>query len=164
MTDMRRLGELHIQSARLRALRLHAYTTAVFPGEWIDCVNEDATTDLLEFGYHAYRINELCDLKTYKFRPIDGLAVNISEGDPGNWLAEYQKALNALRHAQSYTFGNAHADHRTLFVESTNLMPMYVKIATDQRDEKTISILGITHCFLNEVIPLVKLKFAGWRF
>ena len=36
MTNADRLVEIHIVQARLRALRLVAFTGAVFPGEWSD--------------------------------------------------------------------------------------------------------------------------------
>ena len=165
-SSSRRLGELHVQRARNCALRLHAATTSVFPRPWMERVVEEVTIDLLDFGFHARRVNELCRLHDHKFLPINNTAYQISENDPGKWESKYQYALNALHHSQAFTFGNVNLDHRTMFGSSCeNLAPMYVKINTDKfPDEVTISVFGIVHCFLIEVIACVKDQQPDWQF
>ena len=158
MNSRRRLIEIHITQARLRALRLFAYTSAVFPTEWSDTWSELIVPDLLEFGFHARKVNEFCNLMDYEFPSINQKLVVISESDPGNWEDNYQHALNALLHMNSFTIGNAHADHRKIFTESgANLITTYIKVSTHMfPDVKTISIYGLVGCFLNHVIPAVK--------
>ena len=85
MSSSNRLIEIHITQARLRALRLVAFTGAVFPGEWSVQWNEAIVPDLLEFGFHARKVNEFCGLMDEEFGPIDVRIVKISEGDPGIW-------------------------------------------------------------------------------
>ena len=121
--------------------------------------------DLLEFGFHARKVSEFCDLLEEPFPPIDGLIVHISEGDPGNWEKSYRNALNALMHMRSFTIGHAHADHRIIFTASqANLMVTYIKVSTDKFPEATISIFGLVNCFLNCVIPMVRQRFEGLHF
>jgi hypothetical protein len=68
-------------------------------------------------------------------------------------------------HAREFVFGNCHADHRRIFTSSeANLIPLYVKVATDRREIATISIFGLADCYLNRVVPAVKQKHPDWRF
>jgi len=161
----RRLTEIHITQARFRALRLVAFTSSVFPGEWSDNWNEVIVPDLLEFVFHARKVNEFCGLMNENFPSINKKIVNLSEGDPGNWEESYRNALNALMHMKSFVIGHAHADHRRIFILATsNLIATYVKVATDKFPEVTISIFGLAECFLNHVIPKVREKDPGLRF
>ena len=163
--NTKKLAEIHISESRKYALRLFAFTSAVFPSEWSDVWNEIITTDLLEFAFHARKVNDLCELQKELFPSIDNLIVKISENDPGNWEKNYQFALNAFIHINSFTIGHVHADHRLIFEKSqANLQATYVKIKTDKYPEKTISICGLVYCFLNNVIPALKSKFPELRF
>ena len=165
MQGMRRLGELHVEAARLRALRLVAYTGAVFPGEWTDTYNEAITSDLLEFAFHARRVNQICELENVDFGSIKTFQVVISANDPSNWLDKYGWALNRLMHAREFTFGNCHADHRQIFTRAqSNLIPLYVKVTTDRREMATISLFGLAECYLNRVIAAVKENYPDWKF
>lgn len=165
MNNATRLIEIHIAQARLRALRLIAFTGAVFPGEWSDQWNEAIVPDLLEFGFHARKVNEFCDLIEENFQPIDAKVVKMSEGDPGNWEKNYRNALNALMHMKTFTIGHAHADHRQIFqAASSNLIATYIKVSTDRFPEVTISIFGMVECFLNQVIPIVGQRHPHLRF
>ncbi|WOJ89142.1 hypothetical protein RZS28_15225 [Methylocapsa polymorpha] len=165
MTNIRRLGELHVQTARTKAFRVFAFAGAVFPGEWSNLYIEAITQDLLEFAFHARRVNQICDLDTKKFSSIKVLPVVISENDPGNWVENYDWALNRLMHAREFEFGNCHSDHRILFPNAeSNLIPLYVKVATDQRSMETISLFGLVNCFLCVVIPEVRRRFPNWLF
>lgn len=165
MNSHRRLTEIHITQARLRALRLVAFASSVFPGEWSDSWNEVIVPDLLEFGFHARKVNEFCELMNENFPSINKKIVNISEGDPGNWEENYHNALNALMHMKSFVISHAHADHRKIFINATsNLIATYIKVATDKFPEVTISIFGLAECFLNQVIPKVREKDPGLRF
>jgi hypothetical protein len=165
MTDIRRIGELHLHSARVRALRVFAFAGAVFPGEWKDTYVETVTQDLLEFAYHARRVNQICSIDTAHLPPIDVTPVTLSEGNPGNWMKRYDWALDRLMHAREFVFGNAHADHRPIFTAAkSNLIPLYVRVTTDRRAEETISLFGLVDCFLNHVIPQVRERFPEWRF
>lgn len=165
MNSATRLIEIHITQARLRALRLVAFTGAVFPGEWNEQWNEAIVPDLLEFGFHARKVNEFCQLMEQNFRPIDTKVVQISEGDPGNWEKSYRSALNALMHMQTFAIGHAHADHRKIFLASeANLIATYIKVSTDRFPEVTISIFGLVDCFLSQVIPIVREKYPYLRF
>jgi hypothetical protein len=165
MNTADRLAEIHIVQARLRALRLVAFTGAVFPGEWSDQWNEAIVPDLLEFGFHARKVNEFCKLMEESFPSIDTKVVKIAEGDPGNWEQSYRNALNALMHMKTFVVGHAHADHRRVFLAATsNLIATYVKVSTDRFPEVTISIFGMVDCFLNQVIPRVRNKHPHLRF
>lgn len=165
MNSHRRLTEIHITQARLRALRLMAFASSVFPGEWSNSWNEVIVPDLLEFGFHARKVNEFCELMNENFPSINKKIVNISEGDPGNWEESYRNALNALMHMKSFVMGHTHADHRKIFINATsNLIATYIKVATDKFPEVTISIFGLAECFLNKVIPKVREKDPGLRF
>lgn len=164
MDGMKRLGELHVAEARDRALRLVAYTGAVFPSEWADPYMETVTSDLLNFAYHARRVNEICELKAIDFGSIKTFQVVISHNDPGHWVENYGWALDRLMHAREFVFGNCHADHRKVFIQSAaNLTPLYVKVKTDKRELATISIFGLAECFLNRVISQVKSKHPDWH-
>ena len=165
MNSATRLAEIHIVQARLRALRLVAFTGAVFPGEWSNQWNEAIVPDLLEFGFHARKVNEFCDLMDESFRPIDTKIVSLSEGDPGNWEQSYRNALNALMHMKTFTIGHSHADHRRIFLAAeSNLIATYIKVSTDRFPEVTISIFGLVDCFLNQVITRVREKQPQLRF
>lgn len=159
MDSKQRLTEIHITQARLRALRLFAFTSSVFPGEWSNAWNEVIVLDLLEFGFHARKVNEFCGFKSCEFPSINKKIIKLSEGDPEGWEESYHNALNALMHMKSFTMGHAHADHRKLFTQSiANLMATYIKVATDKFPEVTISIYGLVDCFLSHVIPAVRDK------
>lgn len=165
MSTSTRLAEIHIEQARLRALRLVAFTGAVFPGEWSEQWNEAIVPDLLEFGFHARKVNEFCDLMDESFSSVDTKVVKISEGDPGNWEQSYRNALNALMHMKTFVIGHAHADHRRVFLSAeSNLIATYIKVSTDRFPEVTISIFGLVDCFLNQVIPRVRQKQPHLRF
>lgn len=163
--NVKRLAEIHITEARKHALKLFAFTSSVFPSEWNNTWNEIITTELLEFSFHARKVNEICNLQDEVFPSIDTLIVKISENNPGNWETNYQYALNAFVHIKSFKIGHAHSDHRVIFKNSeSNLQATYVKIQTDKFPEKTISICGLVFCFLNSVIPLLRNKFPELRF
>lgn len=165
MTNTTRLIEIHIVQARLRAIRLVAFTGAVFPGEWSNQWNEAIVPDLLEFGFHARKVNEFCGLMDENFRSIDAKLINISEGDPGKWEHSYRNGLNALMHMKTFIIGHAHADHRRIFLTAeSNLMTTYIKVSTDRFPEVTISIFGLVDCFLSQVIPKVREKYSSIRF
>lgn len=161
-----RLVEIHIQEARKDALQLMAFSGAVFPEEWSNSWNEIVTSSLLNFAYHARKVNEMCGFNGDDFSNISNmLMVKISENDPGNWQKDYQYALNAFIHIKSFVIGNTHADHRKIFTSSSaNLMATYVKIETDRFVEQTISICGLAFCFLTEVIPMIKKRFPELQF
>ena len=161
---MQRLGEIHLAEARKSSLRLCSYVTGVFPEEWQNPIVEDCTVQLLHFSYHARRLNQICALDSFVFRPVDKRVVSFSEGDPGGWQPSYQHALNGLHHATSFVFGWAHADHRQLYGKTAaNLIPVYVKVETDQFPVMSVSIFGVADCFLSEVISVVREKFPRWR-
>lgn len=165
MNSHTRLSEIHIEQARSRALRLIAFTGSVFPGEWSHSWNEVIVPDLLEFGFHARKVNEFCDLMDENFPSINQKVVKTSEGDPGGWEESYRNALNALMHMKSFVIGHAHADHRKTFLQAeSNLIATYIKVETDKFSEVTISIFGLAECFLNQVIPRVRKKASGLRF
>jgi len=165
MTGTNRLAEIHIEQARLRAMRLVAFTGSVFPGEWSPQWNEMIVPDLLEFGFHARKVSEFCGLLEEEFPSVATKIVKISEGDPGLWENSYRKALNALMHMQTFVIGHAHADHRKIFLNaSSNLIATYIRVSTDKYPEVTISIFGITECFLNHVIPRIREKHPCLRF
>lgn len=165
MTDIRRLGELHIIAARTSALRIHAFSNAVIPGEWTNVSTELITMELLDFAFHARRINEICDIDCKTLQSVNALPIVITENNPGLWVERYDWALNSLIHAREFAFGYTHAEHRKLFVNAeSNIMPTYVQVKTDQRETKTVSIFGVSQCFLAEVIPIVKSKFPTWQF
>jgi hypothetical protein len=165
MNNTTRLVEIHVAQARLRALRLVAFTGAVFPGEWSDQWNEAIVPDLLEFGFHARKVNEFCGLMEENFRPVDTTVIKISEGDPGNWEQSYRNALNALMHMKTFAIGHAHADHREVYLAaSSNLIATYIKVSTDRFPEVTISIFGLVECYLNQVIPIVRQRHPHLHF
>lgn len=165
MSSANRLIEIHITQARLRALRLVAFTGAVFPGEWSVQWNEAIVPDLLEFGFHARKVNEFCGLMDEEFGPIDVRIVKISEGDPGIWETNYRNALNALMHMQTFSIGHVHADHRRIFRASeSNLIATYIKVSTDRFPEVTISLFGLVDCFLNRVLQKVRERHPQLRF
>lgn len=162
---IRRLGELHLLTARAKALRVFAFAGAVFPGEWTNTYVETVTQDLLEFAFHARRINQICGIENKQFSSIKVFPIVITENDPGNWVENYHWALNRLMHARDFIFGNCHANHRAIFTNSeSNLIPLYVMIETDQRSMETVSLFGLVHCFLSEVIPEVRSRFPDWNF
>lgn len=66
-----KLTEIHVQEARRYALRLFAYVSTVFPSEWSQAWNEIITPDLLEFAFHARKVNEFCKLREETFEPIN---------------------------------------------------------------------------------------------
>ncbi len=82
MNISKRLTEIHIEQARSRAFRLVAFTGSVFPGEWSDCWNEVIVPGLLDFGFHARKVSELCGLMDDEFPSINKKVVEISECDP----------------------------------------------------------------------------------
>lgn len=165
MDSRRRLTEIHIEQARSRALRLVAFTGAVFPGEWSNNWSEVIVPDLLEFGFHARKVNEFCGLMNENFPSIDKKILKISEGDPGGWEESYRNALNALMHMKSFVIGYAHADHRKIFLAAeSNLITTYIKVETDKFPMVTISIFGLVNCFLNYVIPKVRDNDPSLRF
>ena len=163
--SMRRLGEIHVAAARKHALRLCSFCTAVFPLEWDEQVVEDCTVQLLQFAFHARRINDIGKIDCRILQSVDHAASQISQNDPKNWEKRYDHALNALHHSVSFTFGWVHTDHRQIFLASdANKAPMYVKVKTDMFDEKTISIFGVANCFLIEIISYLKSHQPDWRF
>jgi hypothetical protein len=161
----RRLAELHIIAARERALRLFAFASTVYPKEWDKPFVELAIIDLLEFAYHARRVNQLCDIDCTHFPSASRLLVKISEDDPGDWEDSYHSALNRILHAKTFVFGSAHSDHRKIFLASeANLVPLYVKISTDKLETATISLFGIAECFLTSAILEIKKKYPDFQF
>jgi hypothetical protein len=159
------LTEMHIKNARSRALRLVAFTGSVFPGEWGQVWNEVIVPDLLEFGFHARKVNEFCGLTDEDFSSINKKVVQISEGDPESFEESYRNGLNALMHMKSFVIGHVHADHRKIFLQAdSNLMATYIKVETDKFPEVTISIFGLVECFLSQVIPKIKEKDPELRF
>ena len=166
MNSHQRLAEIHICQARSRALRLFAFTSTVIPGEWSGTWVETLVPDLVEFGFHARKVNEFCGFMKEDFPSIDQKIVKISEGDPGNWESNYQHALNALMHMNSFIVGHAHADHRKIFTHAeSNLITTYIIATTDKFPEKTtISVIGLVNCFLSEVLPRVKTQFPHFSF
>lgn len=161
----RRLTEIHITQARSKALHLFAFTSTVLPSEWTPIWDELVTPNLLEFGFHARKVNEFCGFGGEDFPPIDSKLVKISEGDPGNWQTNYQYALNAFMHTKSLVLGYAHADHRQIFLNSeANLNILYVKVSTDRHPEVTISVYGLVDCFLTHVISKIKQYHPGIKF
>lgn len=164
MSNIRRIGELHLNAARTRALRIFAFTGAVFPGEWENPYVETITQDLLEFAFHARRVNQICSVDIASLPSINVTIVNISQAGPIQWVERYDWALNRLMHAEEFVFGNCHADHRPIFTDSmSNLMPLYVRVSTDERSEETISLFGMVQCFLVGVIPQIQQRFPDWR-
>ncbi|MGC7402941.1 hypothetical protein ACPWR0_03795 [Pandoraea pneumonica] len=154
MKSRKRLIQIHMQQAQSRALRLIAFTGAVFPGEWSDSWAEVVVPDILEFGFHARKVSEFCGLMNHPFPSINTKILTFSEGDPGCWEESYRNALNALMHMKSFVLGHAHADHRRIFLQAqSNLMTTYIRVETDKFSEVTISIFGIAECFLNHVVP-----------
>ena len=165
MTVERRLAEMHIEAARSKALRVFAFSGAVFPGEWNSIYTEEVVKDLLEFGFHARRVTQIAALDDHQFPSIHRLLVQLSEGDPGDWVENYHWALNRLMHVRSLILGHCHADHRKTFLASkANLIPSYVRIETDQREMATISLYGLVDCFLASVIPEIRVRHPDWRF
>ena len=165
MNSHRRLAEIHITQARTRALRLFGFTSAVFPSEWKNQWIETIVPDLLEFAFHARKVNEFCGFMNEKFSPIDTKLVVISDGNPGQWETSYRNALNALMHMNSFVIGNAHADHRRIFMASeANLITTYIQVATDKFPTTTISIFGLVNCFLSEVIPEIRSRHPNLEF
>ncbi|MFM1665350.1 hypothetical protein [Aeromonas salmonicida] len=163
--DNQRLAEIHISEARKHALQLFAFTGSVFPSEWSSPWNEVITNSLIEFSFHARKVNELCDFRKDNFNNINNLIVSISSNNPGNWETDYHNALNAFMHIKSYVIGNVQVMHRIIFPRSSAcLQSTYVIISTDRHAEKTISICGLVFCFLNEVIPKIKEKHQEIKF
>lgn len=149
----------------MRALRLFAFTSSVFPSEWGETWNETIVPDLLEFGFHARKVNEFCGFKDAKFSDAGRMLVRISENDPGNWERNYNYALNLLMHMTSFVIGQTHADHRRIFLKSeANLSTTYVTVKTDRFPESSISIYGLVDCFLTDVIIKIKNEFPEIRF
>jgi len=143
MESHTRLTEMHIIQARLRALRLFAFTSAVFPGEWSDNWGELIVPDLLEFGFHTRKVNEFCNLNDSDFSSINKKIVKISDSNPEDWEENYCHALNKLMHMKSFVISHAHADHRIVFTNAaSNLIATYIKVSTDKFPETTISIVG----------------------
>lgn len=167
MSSEQWLAEMHIRKTREKALRLFAFTSSVFPVEWIDQWNLLVIPDLVEFAFHARRINELCGLKSTDFESINKKIFTVSTGDPGNWEERYQHALNRIVHAREFKVGQAHADHRKLFTSSkANLITLYVTVGTDLpgRGTASISIFGLVDCFLTRVIREIKGRFPTYQF
>lgn len=165
MNSHQRLVEIHIAQARSRALRLFAFTSAVFPGEWSNQWIETIVPDLVEFAFHARKVNEFCGLMNHPFPSINVKLVSISSGDPGDWETSYRNALNALMHMRSFVVGNTHSDHRRIFLASeANLITLYIRVSTDKFPATTISIFGLVNCFLNEVLPQVRMKYPSFAF
>lgn len=165
MNSHKRLTEIHIEHAKSRALRLIAFTGAVFPREWGTSWDEVIVPDLLEFGFHARKVNEFCGLLNENFPTINKKIVKISEGDPGNWEENYRHALNAILHMKSFVLGHVHADHRKIFQQAeSNLITTYIRVETDKFQEVTISIFGLVNCFLRDVIPKIREKDSNLRF
>ncbi|RQT31745.1 hypothetical protein DF046_25095 [Burkholderia cepacia] len=161
----KRLTEIHIERARSHALRLVAFAGSVFPGEWSDSWSEVVVSDLLEFGFHARKVNEFCGIMENNFPSINIGVVKIIDDDFEDWESSYRHALNALMHMKSFVLGYAHADHRKIFLQAeSNLMATYVKVETDRFSEVTISIFGLAECFLNHVIPTIREKELGLTF
>jgi|GEM_PF-1490967 len=161
----RRICEIHIGAARQKALRIVAFTGSVFPGEWTSAFAEDLTLDVIEFAYHARRVNQICGFEQEDFPPITNNQVQISENDPGSWVEKYQWALNRLVHMDSYVLGHGHVDHRRVYLASeSNLAPVYVRVSSDKFASETISLYGLVSCFLVSVIPLVMSRFPDFRF
>lgn len=127
---------------------------------------EDATIALVEFAFHSRRVNNICGFDHHRFEPITTTAYKVTSNDPGNWEVKYQDALNSLAHAKGFVFGSTHIEHRQLSLAAeANLAPLYVKVAADHRPrERTISLFGVSFCFLQQVIPLVKVRCSDWQF
>jgi hypothetical protein len=160
----RRLAEIHIIRARRSALHLFAFTSSVFPSEWNKSYIEEIVPELLEFAFHARRVNQLCELDKFQFPRIDKFLVTFDSG-PDEWETRYQNALNRVLHARKFVFGNAQADHRKIFLKAEdNLSPLYVRIETDQREFASVSLYGFVDCFLSAVIPEIKKRFPDFQF
>jgi hypothetical protein len=161
----RRIAELHIIAARERALRLFAFASTTYPKEWDIQFIELAVIDLLEFGYHARRVNQLCGIDCTHFPLASRLLFEISENDPGDWEHSYYTALNRILHIKTFVFGSVHSDHRKPFLASeANLILSYVKISTDQRETATISLFGLADCFLTSVTSEIRRKYPDFQF
>lgn len=159
-----RIGEIHIDAARRKALRIVAFTGSVFPGEWTPAFAEDLTLDVIEFAYHARRVNQICGFEQEEFPPITNNQVQISENDPGSWVERYQWALNRLVHMDTYVLGYGHVDHRRMYLAAeSNLAPLYAKVSSDKFASETISLYGLVSCFLVSVIPLVRSHFPDFQ-
>jgi hypothetical protein len=161
----RRLVELHVMAARSRALKIFAFASTVYPQEWQGPFVEEIVMDLFEFGFHARRVNELCELGDVEYPPVDRFLVQFSVPINGILETDYRSALNRLVHARRFIFGNAHADHRQIFTAScANLTPTYVRITTDRREDASISLYGVADCFLSTAIPAIRERHPSMTF
>lgn len=165
MSAIRRVGELHIARARARALEVFTAASAVIPEEWKPLVVEQTTMSLLEFGYHARRVNDICGFADETFPAVDRYLVHFSVPPLETPVTEYKFALNYLHHVTKLTFGFAHADHRKVFLASNaNLQATYVTVTSDRYPTAILSLYGIVDCFLSGTIPMIKAKFTDWMF
>jgi len=161
----RRLAELHITQARERALRIFTLSSTIFPEEWAKQLDEIAVVDLAEFAIHARRITELCDLRTAKFAGADASRYKFSVPPPEPLEADYHEALNRLIHAKSYTVGHVVWDGAKIYLTSANNLAIsYVRIATDRKPSSCVSVFGIAHCFLTDVLASVRKKHPEIQF
>jgi hypothetical protein len=161
----RRVAELHLIQARERALRLFTLASTIFPEEWAKPLDELAVVDLTEFAIHARRITELCDLRGETFSGADASRFKFSVPPPEPLETNYNEALNQLIHAKTYTVGHMVWDGPKIFLSSAqNLTLGYVRIATDRKATKCVSIFGVSTCFLTAVLPAVKTKHPQFQF
>ena len=139
--------------------------STVIPEEWKPNIVEQTTMSLLEFGYHARRVNDICGIANELFPAVNRYLVQFSVPPTVSPVTEYKHALNYLHHASDFVFGFAHADYRKIFLASAaNLQPTYVTVTSDKYQAGVMSLFGVADCFLSGAIPLVKKKFPDWNF
>ncbi len=157
------LALLHIGAARAKALRIFSFASTVYPGEWAGAFVEMVSQELVEFAFHARRVNNLFGFDHHVFQSIQKFHVQF-DGGPELWEDRYQAALNRLLHATHFVFGSAHADHRVIFTNAqSNIMPFYAKVASSHlKEPAAISLVGISLCYLDEVLTLVKNARPNW--
>lgn len=162
--ELKRLAELHLIRASDAALRVFAHTSTVYPEEWMPPTVESCTLDLMEFAFHARRVDQICIPKSFEYPSIDKYLVSFSNFPNDAGSVTYRYALNLLHHAKRFVFGNAHADHRKIFLaSSSNLIPTYVTVESDKFPAATISLYGLVDCFLGPCVAEVRRLYPEIR-
>lgn len=164
--NMRRIAEIHILEARKIALRLFSYSSTIIPEEYKPQIAELLYVDLVNFGLHARRVNELCELSDNQFDCGVSRFV-IDESTFNNPIEKtYQFALNRLIHAANFTIGYIEWGRDRIHLSSTDWIASFANVEPDRVSYGIahVPIYGIAYCFLTKVIPEIKIKHPNIQF
>ncbi|WP_158807930.1 hypothetical protein [Beijerinckia sp. L45] len=163
-----KLLQSHFEKAQKLALNLFQAASCVIPHEFSLPIIEQTTMDLMEFGFHARRVNELAQIDPSLISGANGKRFKYENSSLDAPLEEnYGHALNRLRHPNTYSVGLIEWGGDIVFEKSSShVIVSFARITTNDPRylDKNVSIFGISFSFLTEVRTLMHAKYPQYGY